>query len=197
MRRTTECPGCGLELPVEPAAPEVPLNASKECAAVYAEVSGFEFQHPVMLRYHQLSVDAYGAQHAGPPTTPIRLGYSLAGLWLALEHGFSGDEVRAVHAHMGHAQDWWPTFEPPTGPPRMTVRDVAEQGVRRGSSTGHATATRAWAEAVWGGWTAERATVAADVEELLRRLFVCEGRQPLRGTVGPAGAVYRLVGLLD
>jgi hypothetical protein len=197
VRRTTECPGCGLELPVEPAAPEVPLNASKECAAVYAEVSGFEFEHPVMLRYHQLSVDAYGAQHAGPPTTAIRLGYSLAGLWLALEHGFSGDEVRAVHANMGHAQAWWPTFEPPTGASRMTVLDVAEQGVRLGSSTGHATATRAWAEAVWAGWTAERPAVAADVEELLRRLFVCKGQQPLRGTVGPAGAVYRLVGLLD
>jgi hypothetical protein len=197
VRRTTECPGCGLELPAEPAAPTVPLNASKECAAVYAEVSGFEFEHPVMLRYHQLSVDAYGAQHAGDPTTPIRLGYSLAGLWLALEHGFSGDEVRAVHAHMGHAQDWWPTFRPPAPGEWMTVRDVAEQGVRRGSSTGHATATRAWAESVWSAWTAGGPTVTADVEALLRRIFVCDGRQPLRGTVGPAGAVYRLVGLLD
>ena len=70
MRRTTECTGCGLVLPVETAAPTIPMNASAECAAVYAEVSGFEFQHPVMLRYHQLSVDAYGAQHAGRPTTP-------------------------------------------------------------------------------------------------------------------------------
>jgi Family of unknown function (DUF5946) len=197
VRRTTECPGCGLEVPIEAAAPTVPLNASKECAAIYAEVSGFEFEHPVMLRYHQLSVDAYGAQHGGAPTTPIRLCYSLAGLWLALEQGFSGDEVRAVHAHMGHAQEWWPTFEPPVGTGWMTVRDVAEQGVRRGSSTGHATATRAWAQSVWAAWTAERPTITADVEGLLRRLFVGDGRQPLRGTIGSAGAVYRLVGLLD
>jgi len=197
VRSTTECTGCGLVLPVEAGAPTIPMNASAECAAVYAEVSGFEFQHPVMLRYHQLSVDAYGAQHAGRPTTPIRLGYALAGLWLALEHGFSGDEVRVIHHSMGHAEEWWPAFEPPAGRARITVHDVAEQGVRIGSSTGHATATRAWAEDVWGTWTEQRPQVGAEVEALLRRIFVCEGRQPLRGTVGPAGAVYRLVGLLD
>jgi hypothetical protein len=172
------------------------MNASRECAAVYAEVCGFEFEHPVMLRYHQLSVDTYGAQHAGPPTTPIRLGYSLAGLWLALEQGFAGDEVRAVHHAMGHAQDWWPAFEPPGGRAGTTVRDVAEQGVRRGSSTGAAAATRTWAEDVWRLWTGERPAVASDVERMLRRIFTCDGRPPLRGTVGPAGAVYRLVGLL-
>lgn len=172
------------------------MNASRECAAVYAEVAGFEFEHPVMLRYHQLSVDAYGAQHAGAPTTPIRIGYSLVGLWLALEHGFAGDEVRAVHHAMGHAQDWWPDFEPPLGRAGMTVRDVAEQGVRRASSTAAASATRAWAEEVWRLWTTERPGVAADVEGMLRRIVTCEGRQPLRATVGPAGAVYRLVDLL-
>jgi len=196
VRPTTDCPGCGIQLPANAAAPEVPLNASRECAAVYAEVSGFEFEHPVMLRYHQLSVDAYGAQHGGAPATPIRLGYSLAGLWLALEHAFSGDEVRAVHQAMGHAEDWWPVFEPPVGRAWRTVRDVAEQGVRRGSSTGHATATTAWAEDVWRVWTSERPGVCGDVQGMLRRIFVCDGRPPLRGTVGAAGAVYRLVGLL-
>jgi hypothetical protein len=197
VQRTTDCPGCGLVLPFDASAPPIPMNASPECAAVYGEVSGFEFEHPVMLRYHQLSVDAYGAQHPGPPTTSIRLGYSLAGLWLALEQGFSGDEVREIHRRMGHAEDWWPVFEPPVGREwRTTVHDVAEQGVRCGSSTGHATATRAWAEDVWRVWTRERPTVCGDVQRLLRSLFVCDGRQPLRGTVGAAGAVYRLIGLL-
>jgi Family of unknown function (DUF5946) len=196
VRPTRECPGCGIVLPVDSAAPVVPLNASPECAAVYAEVSGFEFEHPVMLRYHQLSVDAYGAQHGAAPTTPIRLAYSLAGLWLALEQGFSGDEVRMIHRRMGHAADWWPTFEPPRTAAWTTVRDVAELGVRQGSSTGHATATRDWAEDVWRVWTEERPGVAADVERLLRGIFTGEGRQPLRGTLGPTGAVYRLVELL-
>lgn len=149
-----------------------------------------------MLRYHQLSVDAYGAQHVVPSATPIRLDCSLAGLWLALEHGFSGDEVRAVRAHLQTGEAWWPHLEPPRSTDWMTVRDVAERGVRRGSSTGHAAATRAWAETVWGVWTAERPSIAEDVAAMLRRRFTA-GPQPLRGTMGPAGAVHRLVGLLE
>jgi hypothetical protein len=196
---TTTCPGCGVALPAG-ARIEAQGNASAECSAVFAEVAGFEFQHPVMLRYHQLSVDAYGAQHGllvSPPSPPpIRLAYSLAGLWLAVEHGFAGDEVRTIHQRMGKPTPQWPAFLPPVSCGDMTVLDVAEAGVRTHSDTGHAAATRAWAEDVWSAWLRERPSTSGDVEAMLRRIFLTAGRAPLHGVLGSAGAVHRLLGLL-
>lgn len=96
----TICPGCALALPSTGAAVERERNASAECWQRYQDVAGFELTHVVALgRFHQLMVDTYGAQHAGPRS--IRLAYSLVGLPLALERGFTGDLVRRIHQGMG------------------------------------------------------------------------------------------------
>jgi hypothetical protein len=197
VRSTVTCPGCGAALPGLEQPPEPEGNASGECTAAFHEVIGFEFQHPVMLRFHQMSVDAYGAQHGGGTAKPIRLAYSLAGLWLALEHGFSGDEVRAIHQRMGHPTPEWPDFDPVPAAGWTTVADVLHAGVRRRSETGHAKATRDWAADVWCAWLRERPGTPARVEALLRRIFVLPGGPGLLGTVGSAGAVHRLLGVLE
>jgi hypothetical protein len=63
---------------------------------VHGEIIGFELTHVVPLgALHQLTVDAYGAQHpASTPRSPgvptIRVAYSVVGLYLALEHGWNG-----------------------------------------------------------------------------------------------------------
>ncbi|RIX27596.1 DUF5946 family protein [Amnibacterium setariae] len=199
MRSRTACPGCGIVLP-ETAAGETPrLHSSAACEAVLHEVLGFEFQHPVMLRYHQLTVDAYGAQHAGGGAPAIRVAYSLAGLWLALEHGFSAEDVRAVHRRMGHPTAEWPVFEPPRTPRRwLTVLDVAEAGVRQHSDGGHARAAGQWAESVWTAWLEDSPGIDDAVEGMLRGIFLETGHhEGLHGTIGPAAAVHRLLGLLE
>ncbi|WP_133766089.1 DUF5946 family protein [Amnibacterium kyonggiense] len=199
MRSRTACPGCGLVLPDPVAVEHTRLHATPACEAVLHELLGFEFQHPVMLRYHQLTVDAYGAQHAGGEAPEIRVAYSLAGLWLALEHGFSAEEVRAVHRRMGRPTPSWPRFEPPAPPKRwLTCLDVAEAGVRQGSIGGHARAAGQWAESVWAAWRGTDPSVDQAVGSLLRSIFVTPVRPVgLHGTIGPAAAVHRLVGLLD
>src|SRR5512140_3603513 len=126
------CPGCGLRPPswwrgaVEP---DRPLRASPACWGLHAEVVGFELQHLVLLgRLHQLTVDAYGAQHAGPPTGQRYVAYSVAGLALALEQGWSGVQVRDLHARMGPPQPSWPRLSPPPTPADVTVADVVAAG---------------------------------------------------------------------
>jgi hypothetical protein len=195
----TVCPGCGLALPEPLAGEPARLRATPACESVLHELLGFEFQHPVMLRYHQLTVDTYGAQHAGAPAPEIRVAYSLAGLWLSLEHGFTAEEVRAVHRRMGHPKPSWPVFVPPALPQRwLTVLDVAEAGVRQHSDGGHARAVSQWAESVWGAWLAGSPGVDDAVETMLRSIFLEVGHQEgLHGTIGPAAAVHRLVGLLE
>lgn len=143
------------------------VNASPECLQVCAAVSGFAFQHPPILRLHQLTVDTYGAQHGGGNSTPIRLAYSLVGLHLALEHLLPGDQVRAAHQRMGKPDSTWPAFTPPENVGPVTVLAVAEQGVMAGSVSGHAAAVEVWAQHVWRSWTDQHAATA----DLARRLL--------------------------
>lgn len=199
MRGSTErCPGCGVDLP--PADLVVPeVDASPACTLVHGELLGFQVQHPVMLRYHQLTADTYTAQHAGGPTPLLRVGYALTGLWLSIEHGFSGEDVRSIHRRMGRPTAAWPIFDPPRPPQRwLTGIDVADAGVRQRSERGHAKAVAAWAESVWETWLREQPGTDDAVERLLSAVFL-EGTagDRLHGTIGSASAVHRLHGLLQ
>ena len=159
------CPGCGLRAPPGGILLDRPLNASPECWGLHAELVGFELGHPVLVgRYHQLTVDAYGAQHAGGPTGRIRVAYSLVGLHLALEQGRSGTAVRALHERMGRPDASWPDFRRPVSTGALTVADVVEAGARAGSVEGHATLVERWAHSVWDAW--------ADQQDLVRGLTV-------------------------
>jgi Family of unknown function (DUF5946) len=172
MRRSTICPGCGVELPAGGAAPEPRGNASAECWLLYGEVQGFELRHLELARdYHQLAVDAYAAQHAprdpsaGPP--PIGVAYALVGLHLALDRGMPGVLVRAAHQRMGRPDATWPPLPAPERTGAMTVFDVAAAGLMVGSVAGHAAAMRDWAASVWEAWGARHAAVAALADRLL------------------------------
>jgi hypothetical protein len=153
------CPGCGLALAQPDADVGEPAGSSAACWSVHLEVAAFEVDHPVLLAGHQLLVDAYGAQHAGPGS--IRLPYSLVGLQLALDHGWTGPAVRALHGRMGKPRPDWPTFERPPSRGAGTILDVATAGARSGSLAGHEASLRAWAEGVWSAWSSQRAAVTA------------------------------------
>jgi hypothetical protein len=116
--------------------------------------------HPTLAgRCHQLTVDAYGAQHSGPPTSRIYVVYSLVGLYLALERGWSGADVRALHQRMGHPDASWPPFRRPLVTAVLTIADVAVAGARLGSVEGHAALVERWARSVWSSWADQHAVV--------------------------------------
>ncbi len=162
------CPGCGLRQPASGQPPDRRQNASAECWAVYGEVLGFELNHLVPLgQYHQLMVDTYGAQHAGGDALGIRVAYSLVGLFLALERGRDGLEVRRAHQRMGKPEPSWPSFDRPPSVGAITVLDVAEAGVRADSVAGHADAVGRWARSVWQAWSPQHQAAAALTERLL------------------------------
>jgi Family of unknown function (DUF5946) len=161
------CRGCAARFPRTPWALDQDLRASPECWRAYGEAAMFAAGHQTVTgQVLQLTVDTYGAQHAGEPTPVIRVAYGLAGLYLALERGRDGLAVRAAHQRMGKPQDWWPTFDAvPPGP--VTVADVLTAGARADSPTGHVDAVRRWADAVWQAWAPRHADVAAFVERAL------------------------------
>jgi hypothetical protein len=135
---------------------------------LYGEVTGFELNHLQLLPLHQVTVDTYGAQHAGQDGRSIRTAYALVGLHLALDRGLSGHQVRAAHQRMGKPQTGWPAFMRPSDLGRLTVLDVARAGGRAGSVEGHAAAIAQWAEDVWSAWSGQHAVVSALTERLLR-----------------------------
>lgn len=163
----SRCPGCGLEMPAERTPGDHRVNASAECLRVYAEISGFALQHLPLLRLHQLTIDAYGAQHGDGGVRPIRLAYSLVGLHLALERGLTGDEVRAAHQRMGKPESSWPSFQRVTDVGAVSVLTVAEEGLMIDSVAGHETAVQRWARTVWRAWSGEH----DQVTDLTRRLL--------------------------
>ena len=172
MSGSTTCPGCGVALPGSGLPWDPRRNASPECWQLYGEVQGFELAHAELVRdYHQLTVDAYAAQHAPRERRgdlpPIGVAYALVGLHLALDRGMPGVEVRAAHQRMGRPDASWPPLAAPGKAGALTVFDVAAAGVMAGSPAGHARAVRAWAAAVWRAWAAQHAAVAALAGRLL------------------------------
>lgn len=173
MTTAITCPGCGLVSDEAGVEPDRPVWASAACWGLHAELAGFELLHMAQLgRFHQLTVDAYGGQHPDPEGTGLRLAYSLMGLCLALERGWTGVQVRDLHARMGRRQPWWPAFRRPAawakaGAPEPTVADVVLAGARSDAVEGHAEAVQAWARGVWEGWSPEHATIRAFTDRVL------------------------------
>jgi hypothetical protein len=95
-----------------------------------------------------LAVDTYGAQHAGAAPRKITTAFSLIGLCLALEKGFTGVQVQQAHMKLARQSIAWPRLEPPTMQGTLTVLDVmrAEPGPKREETI------RRWAASVWKRW---------------------------------------------
>ena len=119
------CPGCGVTLPGSGDL-HGRSNASEACWQLYGEVAAHEAAHVAVLgRLHQLTVDTYGAQHAGSSVARIGVAFALIGLRLSLDEGWSGEEVRDAHQYLGAKFKAWPEFAPPAERTWMTVYDVA------------------------------------------------------------------------
>lgn len=144
------CPGCGLERPVSGAAYDRKFNASAECWSVFEEVMAAEFQSPALFgSAHQLTVDAYAAQHAGGRHPDKSVCVHLVGLHLALERAIALPEVPPMLQRLASRVSAWPHFDPPVSRGTHTIRDVL--GAAELPSE-HVRRVRAWASDVWEAW---------------------------------------------
>jgi hypothetical protein len=106
---------------------------------------------------HQHVVDAYAAQHAEASTKPITITFGLIGLYLYLEHGFTGRQVQQAHMRMGRHRKPWLTFSLPKDRGNIQISDVL--AAKPGSDRD--TAIRAWCESVWQAWAHARPEISA------------------------------------
>ena len=159
----TGCPGCGLQRPSRGLEPDPKANASGECRALLNELSYYTLAQGDPRFIHQHLVDAYGAQHVRQSKSTIGAAFALAGLYLAVERGFTGRQVQKMHMLMARTSKEWPRFDPPEGVGPLTVADVlaVEAGPGRDQKL------LEWCASVWGAWSREHRRVREMVDRFL------------------------------
>jgi hypothetical protein len=149
------CPGCGLQRPSLGLEPDARANAAGECLALKHELSYYTLAHGDPTFIHQHLVDAYGAQHVRHSRSTIGAAFALAGLYLALERGFTGRQVQVMHMRMARTSKRWPRFDPPEDVGPLTVADVLAVG----PGPARDAKLMEWCASVWGAWSVEHGRV--------------------------------------
>ncbi len=146
MESPSPCPCCGVV----------------DCRARFDELSLYTVAPGRDDFIHQHVVDAYGAQHVNESSKPIAVIFTLMGLYLWLEKGFSGLQVQHMHMVFGKRKWQWPKIEPPRQRIAVNVATVleAEPGPERDAMI------RKWGEAVWSAYAeSERGKTRRVVDE--------------------------------
>jgi hypothetical protein len=157
------CPGCGLELKSDNQALDKHYNASCACRQLYDELSSFTLSIRDNYFIHQLVVDTYAAQHSGLNVKPITTAFSLIGLYLTFERGYTGKEVQRAHMILGKAHRQWPLINPPKERASLTVLDV----VRGLTGENYRERLDAWGKSVWLLWSPQHENISKLVKMYL------------------------------
>ena len=163
---TVVCPGCGLDLPASGKVLEPRYNSSSECWELFGELSAYTLSHGDAKFIHQHAVDTWQAQHAVNAKSNIGIAFSLIGLYLALEKGYTGRQVQLAHMELGRTKRQWGDFPISTEHARLTVRDVlnASPGPARDAKL------MEWADAVWAIWSHAHARTRETCARLLKAI---------------------------
>jgi Family of unknown function (DUF5946) len=121
--------------------------------AAYDEVYVYTIGRPGFILQHV--VDAFGAQTAAPEAKPIRVVFSLVGLYLHVEKKFSGGQVQQAHVELGRRKRDWPAVALPKHRGAITAIDVlaAAPGDHRDK------AIEEWCASVWAAFQDNRSRI--------------------------------------
>lgn len=134
---------------------------SPEEEADYHELCAYTLTLGDPAFIHQHVVDAWAAQQARPTSKPIGVFFALMGLYLHVEHGWTGRAVQKAHMRLAQRIEPWPVGELPETRGSMTATDVlaAPPGSARDAEISR------WAASVWEAMKGSRESV----DSLLRR----------------------------
>jgi hypothetical protein len=113
------------------------------------ELQAYTMNHGDVRFIHQHVVDAWGAQHARPTDKPVRLLFSLVGLFLKIERSFTGRQVQNAHRELALQNRKSAAFVFPLDSGAMTATDVMQH------SAGDARdrAIDEWCVSIWKAWS--------------------------------------------
>ena len=121
-------------------------------SAEYDELYVYAMSRGRELFILQHVVDARAAQTADVHTSPMGMAFSLIGLYLHLERGFSGRQVQQVHMQLGRIKRPWPAIGLPADRGALTPADVLSvpAGAARDAAIDR------WCASVWAAYQAAR-----------------------------------------
>ncbi|PPD57652.1 DUF5946 family protein [Dehalogenimonas etheniformans] len=160
----TICPGCGLELESTETGLDDRFNASCACRRLYDELSCFTLNQADAEFTHQLIVDAYCAQHAGPKVKTISIAFSLIGLYLVFERDYTGRQVQLAHMALAKQSKQWHRFNPPPMTGTLTVSNVLNSI----NGENYRKNIHDWAGSVWTAWASTHTQVAELAKRYLK-----------------------------
>ena len=151
------CAGCGALVPDTDGPTHKYIGASPGCWAIYGEVLAKEYSDVAYYSAHQLTVDAYAAQHPGTPSRQSiqSVAVHLVSLYGLLERGFDFAQAVEVKKHLTKRLDQLVWLEPPTSLGEITVLDV----VKAKDAAEHRKIVEEWASSVWRAWSPHHDTV--------------------------------------
>lgn len=117
----------------------------------FNELCYYTLSHGGVEFIHQHVVDAIGAQGASPDDKPVRLVFSLAGLYLYVERGFTGGEVQLAHAKLGQRKQAWPVLAIPEHRGSINATTIIAAPIDQRDSM-----IREWCLSVWQAFSIHR-----------------------------------------
>jgi len=130
----------------------------------YNELAFYTLAHPDPNFIHQHIVDAFTAQNADEQTKPIGMVFSLAGLYLYIEKGFTGRQVQQAHMKMAKHKNNLPSIQLPAERGNITISDVlmAPAGGERDHMI------YKWCEAVWSAFQNNRDVIISLTQSIIQ-----------------------------
>ena len=125
----------------------------------YHELYAYAMGRPSFILQHV--VDANTAQRATAASKPIGVIFALAGLYLHLEHGFTGTQVQRAHMTLAARKREWPTIRLPEHRGAIGPRDVMAlpEGAERDAAIDR------WCQSVWDEFQDSRDTIVGLLHE--------------------------------
>lgn len=122
---------------------------------LFNQLAFYTLAHPGPEFIHQLVVDAYAAQNANETSKPIAIVFSLVGLYLHLEKGFTGKQVQRAHMQLAKWPNTWARPPLPTDRGTIHIQDVlaADPGPDRDAMI------ERWCASVWECWQPSRSQI--------------------------------------
>ncbi len=146
------CSGCGVALPLEDGPTHPYMLGSAACWRGYGELLATQYSSPQRMRFHQLIVDAYAAQHPGEddPRAVQSVAIHLMTLALFIDRGVDPALGTQLHKQMVAR----PAFHRLRRPGEATEGALTFQHVPLDGGVVLAR-ERAyeWARSVWASWT--------------------------------------------
>jgi hypothetical protein len=118
----------------------------------FDELCYYTLAHGDSSFIHQHVVDAFAAQTISEFDKPIKLTFSLVGLYLHVEKLLTGKQVQEAHMRLARTKQTWPTFVIPATRGSITVDEVvdAAPGPERDQMI------HRWCESVWAAYCGNR-----------------------------------------